>query len=1092
MLDSYYLFTGFIDEEAMNIIEAILQAITIGLVVAYFLLNTGRALKAIEVCKECLIVLNNEVLQKEKQFVTLSKIRIYVAIVRASCIIANYPSAISYGRKLLDIYRERGETAKEGSLTLTLADICEQQCKYAKARELYQRAINIMRETSDRKGEAYVYGKFGSISYRLGEYDKAKEYLEKALAVTIEIGDRAGVAGAYGNLGTVFQSLGKHDKATEYLEKALAINIEIGDKNEEASCYGNLAVVSQSLGQYDKAKRYHEKALAIRKEIGDRDGEAADYGNLGTLFHSLGENDKAKEYLEKALAIRIEIGDREGEANCYGNLGSVLRSVGKYNEAKESLDKALAIRIEIGDRAGEASCYGNIGAVFGCLGKYKKAIEYIEKALTIRIEIGQREEEATSYGDLGTVFLSLGEYEKAIKYIQKALAIKIETGQKEGEASCYGNLGNVFRSLGEYEKAKEYFEKALAIKSEIGDRQGEATDYANLGTLFQSLGKYQECAECLERALAIKIEVGDRNGEANCYGNLGTVSHSLGEYDKAKGYFERALSIRIEIGDIQGKAVDLLNLGTLFHSFGEHVIAEEYVEKSLSISREIGDLEGEARCLGNLSMVKLAQNKIQEALDCLVLSMNKSENLRGFLGDNDQYKISFSDVRKFPYRNLSALLCFCSKPNHALYVLELARARALADLMASQYSVDRQISADPQSWIGIGNIMKKESNCTCLYISCYRQHLFLWTLTTSGVIQFRRKTVDENTEGAGSSDSLDNLFTTRFRSFGILPQENCEDRSLNEIEPRPDFSQGEDLATSRQVRGEDAPDPSLTLFYNLMIAPVANLLEGSEIIIVPDPCLYHVPFPALPNEVGKYLSETYRIRIVPSLMTLKCIQDSPTDYHSQCGVLIVGDPEVGKVRFNGRRKTFTPLPFARREAEMIGRLLGVQPLLGQQATKRAVLEMLHSAGLIHFAAHGDAERGEIALSPVRSTGKLPKEQHYLLTMTDISEVQLRAKLVVLSCCHSARGQIRAEGAIGIARAFLGSGARSVLVALWALDDEATEQFMSRFYEHLVGGESASESLHQAMKWMRGHGWSEVRQWAPFMLIGDNVTFEFGK
>jgi len=106
--------SGFIDEEAMNIIEVILQAITIGLVVAYFLLNTGRALKAIEVCKECLIVLNNEVLQKEKQFVTLSKIRIYVAIVRASCIIANYTSAISYGRKLLDIYRERGETAKEG------------------------------------------------------------------------------------------------------------------------------------------------------------------------------------------------------------------------------------------------------------------------------------------------------------------------------------------------------------------------------------------------------------------------------------------------------------------------------------------------------------------------------------------------------------------------------------------------------------------------------------------------------------------------------------------------------------------------------------------------------------------------------------------------------------------------------------------------------------------------------------------------------------------------------------------------------------------------------------------------------------------
>ena len=52
--------------------------------------------------------------------------------------------------------------------------------------------------------------------------------------------------------------------------------------------------------------------------------------------------------------------------------------------------------------------------------------------------------------------------------------------------------------------------------------------------------------------------------------------------------------------------------------------------------------------------------------------------------------------------------------------------------------------------------------------------------------------------------------------------------------------------------------------------------------------------------------------------------------------------------------------------------------------------------------------------------------------------------------------------------------------------------MSRFYKHLHRGESASESLHQAMKWMRGNGYSDVGQWAPFMLIGDNVTFDFKK
>ena len=78
-------------------------------------------------------------------------------------------------------------------------------------------------------------------------------------------------------------------------------------------------------------------------------------------------------------------------------------------------------------------------------------------------------------------------------------------------------------------------------------------------------------------------------------------------------------------------------------------------------------------------------------------------------------------------------------------------------------------------------------------------------------------------------------------------------------------------------------------------------------------------------------------------------------------------------------------------------------------------------------------------------------------MSDIFKVNIRAKLVVLSCCHSARGQIKAEGAVGIARAILGSGARSVLVALWAIKYSTTEQLMSHSYDHLVRGESASDS-----------------------------------
>jgi len=467
--------------------------------------------------------------------------------------------------------------------------------------------------------------------------------------------------------------------------------------------------------------------------------------------------------------------------------------------------------------------------------------------------------------------------------------------------------------------------------------------------------------------------------------------------------------------------------------------------------------------------------------------MNKSESLRSFLGDNDDFKVSSSDVRAFPYRNLSAFFCFWAYPNHALYVLELSRARALADLMATQYSVESQISADPQSWIGIENVMKKESNSSCLYISYHGQDLFFWVLKTSGIIHFRRITVDEKLVGTGLVGMLDDFFAKSFRNSGILTEEDCEDQSLHDVDS---------LALLRLVEEgveeSQNSESSLSLYYRMLINPVADLLEESELIVVPDRFLNQVPFPALTDEGRRYLSEKFRIRIVPSLTTLQLIQDSPADYHSQTGALVVGDPDVGWVRYKGTEMFVSRLTCAGREAAMIGRLLAVQPLLGQHATKQAVLERLHSVSLIHLAAHGNVERGEIVLSHFSSPNRIKEEEDYLLTISDIAKVQLRAKLVVLSCCHSARGQIRAEGVIGIARAFLGSGARSVLVALWAISDEATEQLMCRFYEHLVRGDSASESLYQAMKWMRGNGFDRVCDWAPFMLIGDNVSFDFGK
>ena len=374
---------------------------------------------------------------------------------------------------------------------------------------------------------------------------------------------------------------------------------------------------------------------------------------------------------------------------------------------------------------------------------------------------------------------------------------------------------------------------------------------------------------------------------------------------------------------------------------GDYEASEVCLEKALSISRDIGDRRSVFRILQEYAILYLFQNKVEDSLSCLQLCIEKYEELRSFLGANDQFKTSFLEHSGiFPYKLLCSLLCDTGNARDALYVEELGRARGLSDLMAEKYSVETHISANPQSWFGIENILRKKNNCTCLYISYVQNRLHLWILKTSGVLHYRRVSPEENLVQAGLprdlslskflADYLQPLFPGQKNSAGLRLVEEHEDENEGVIS-------------------------SLSLCYKMFIAPVYDLLEEPEVIIVPDRSLYKVPFAALSEKEGaQYLSETHRIRVIPSLTTLKIIQDSPEDYHSNTGALIVGSPKVDWL---------PPLPGARREAEMVGRLVGVLPLVEEEATKQEVLQRISSVSLIHIAAYSNAERGEIALSP---------------------------------------------------------------------------------------------------------------------------------
>ena len=528
------------------------------------------------------------------------------------------------------------------------------------------------------------------------------------------------------------------------------------------------------------------------------------------------------------------------------------------------------------------------------------------------------------------------------------------------------------------------------------------------------------------------------------------------------------------MGNRAAEAFVYRELGHVYSRLGHFKEAIRCLKQNLSIAKELGDIVQEAKSCSLLGHNYEREGSLSLALDYYRSSVKIFDDLRGRLQSEDKWKISFRDLHKCAYTSLWRTLVKTGETDEALCAAEQGRAQALIDVLKEQYGVDSSPSALPEpkeTMTYILNNLTKET----VFIALDENAISFWLLRRGKEILFKQKEIEP--------DSCKLLIDATLKDITEGVRVMCEDRSMDKV--------CDDPPSNREAAEETNQSPSssvnsLRQLYDVIIGPIADLLEGDQLLLVPDGPFFLAPYSAL--------SESIRIRIVPSLTALRLIADAPEDFHSRSGALLVGDPCLEEVTNVFGRPVWKQLPFARKEVEMIGKLLKTTPLTGRDATKDEVMKRLESVALVHIAAHGSAETGEILLAPNPGwTSRVPAKKYYILTMSDVQAVRLRARLVVLSCCHSGRGEVKSEGVVGIARAFLCAGARSVLVSLWAIDDEATMEFMKHFYQHLAEGKSASVALHQAMKSLReSEQFRDLKYWAPFVLIGDDVTLEFGE
>jgi CHAT domain-containing protein len=251
--------------------------------------------------------------------------------------------------------------------------------------------------------------------------------------------------------------------------------------------------------------------------------------------------------------------------------------------------------------------------------------------------------------------------------------------------------------------------------------------------------------------------------------------------------------------------------------------------------------------------------------------------------------------------------------------------------------------------------------------------------------------------------------------------------------------------------------------YDLLLRPVEAEIEGcARLAVVPHRALHYVPFHAL-HDGSAYVVEAREVSYSPSATVLRyCLAGGQSAYRSAL-LLGLSDERIPRVREEVRAL-----------AELFPRAVA---RLDGEATLAALREHAPASDVLHLACHGQFRPDNPLFSSLRlADGWLNVRDAYGLDLR-------RGGLVTLSACETGMSAVApGDELMGLVRGFFSAGARSLVLSLWPVDDDATARTMSDFYTYLCAGSRPAAALRSAqLNLLREQ--PHPFFWSPFILSG---------
>jgi len=1024
-----------------------------------------------------------------------------------------------------------GSLAHQGKYT-------QAQPLYEKALEIYRRLL-----TDEHPFTAQSYNNVAMNLNAQGKYAQAQPLLEKGLEIYRRLftDDHSDTALSYNNVAFNLNAQGKYAQAQPLFEKALAIKRRLftDDHSETALCYNNVAFNLNAQGMYAQAQPLYEKALEIRRRLltDDHPDTAASYNNLAANLYAQGEYAQAQPLYEKALEInrRLLTDDQPTTATTYSNLALNLNAQGKYTQAQPLFEKALEIdrRLFIDNHPDTARSCNNLALNLSTQGKYAQAQPLYEKALEInrRLLTDEHPYTAFSYSNLAQNLQTQGKYALARPLFEKALDIRrrLLTDDHPDTAISYSRLAQNLDAQGKYAQAQPLHEKALSINRRLltDDHPDTARSYYILAADLNAQGKYLEARDRWLSAVksldAARLRVAftglERAGTkesvrlalAAVLARLGQPSEAWqrGEEDLGRGLLDELAARQdrrlapAERTRLRELTTELEKLDRLMETTPKKLDQAERAKRFEDLKRQ--------RELASIALGEF-RTKLVQAHGPLAGEVTRLNEIQAAL-PADAALVAWVDIR--PAGPSAA------DPDGEHWGVVVRSGGIPAWIPIAGTGPDGLWTKDDtglasrvrtelrrRPGAGQGDLRPLVERLRAQRLGPLAKAL---GATANGQPPARRLVVLPSRAMAGIPvEAL--LAPDDTRTVSYAPSATVF-KYLRE-QPRPDRHAGllalGDPAYERPNKSSDPnPLPDHGLLVN-MVAPGSNAathgLNPGDVLLA-----YN----------GMALNKKDDLKVVAEgdkPIAVDVWRDGRSSGRDlapgKLGVVIDPRPapfaiaeqrELQQVLLaaRGGGEDFAPLPGTRYEVEALARLFQsddrpTRILLAADASEPELDHLAASGelgqfGFIHLATHGVIDEGVPARSAVilTQTG-LPDPLQQALShqpvfdgRLSVREIQrgwdLKAELVTLSACETALGRdAGGEGFVGFTQALLMSGARSVCLSLWKVDDTATALLMQRFYANLLGRRPGltgplpkAEALREAKAWLRGLSRAEV-------------------